>query len=119
MPLRDLWASWCGPCRIENREVLVPVWDEYHNQGLNIIAYGLESDESSWEVAAERDGANKWVQASDLRGDDAPFLKIIRIQTIPANFILDKSGTVVAKNVHGSALIDTVKSFMDQQKAPF
>jgi thiol-disulfide isomerase/thioredoxin len=108
----DLWASWCAPCRKENREVLVPLWNQYHDQGLQIIAYGLESDESSWRAAAEHDGANRWFQASDLQGDDALFLKKIRVQTIPANFILDKKGVVIAKNIHGKALMDLVKNYM-------
>ena len=110
-----LWASWCAPCRKENREVLVPIWDEYHDQGLQIIAYGLESDESAWRAAVERDGANRWFQTSDLQGDDATFLKKIRVRTIPANFILDDKGVVMAKNVHGSALIDLVKSYMKKK----
>lgn len=108
----DLWASWCAPCRKENREVLGPLWETYNNQGLQIIAYGLESNLSTWKAAAEQDGANRWLQASDLQGDDAPFLKKIRIQTIPANFILDDKGVVIAKNVHGNALIDLVKSYI-------
>ena len=108
----DLWASWCAPCRKENREALVPIWNEYHDQGLQIIAYGLESDESVWREAAKHDGANRWLQASDLHGDVAPFLKKIRIQTIPANFILDDKGIVVAKNVHGKDLMDLVESYM-------
>ncbi len=111
----DLWASWCAPCRKENREVLVPVWNEYHDQGLQIIAYGLESDESVWRAAIVRDGANRWFQASELQGDDAPFLKKIRVRTIPANFILDENGVVIAKNVHGRALMDLVKSYMKKK----
>jgi thiol-disulfide isomerase/thioredoxin len=111
----DLWASWCVPCRKENREVFVPIWNEYHDQGLQIVAYGLENDESIWRSAAERDGANRWFQASDLQGDDAPFLKKIRVQTIPANFILDDKGVVMAKNVHGRALIDLVKNYMKKK----
>jgi len=111
----DLWASWCAPCRKENREVLAPLWDEYHKQGLQIIAYGLETDEHTWRAAAERDGANRWLQTSDLQGDDAPFLKYIRVQTIPANFILDDKGIVIAKNVHGKALIDLVKSHIENK----
>ena len=110
----DLWASWCAPCRIENREILVPIWDAYHDKGLQIIAYSLENDASAWRAAAERDGANRWIQASELQGDDAPFMKNIRIQTIPANFILDDKGVVVAKNIHGKALVNLVKSFMEQ-----
>ncbi|MGB7843195.1 MAG: TlpA disulfide reductase family protein [Salinimicrobium sp.] len=110
----DLWASWCAPCRKENREILVPIWNEYHDRGLQIIAYGLESNESSWRAAAERDGANQWLQASDLQGDDAAFLKKIRVQTIPANFILDNNGVVIAKNIHGEALLNLVKHYMKE-----
>lgn len=112
----DLWASWCAPCRKENREVLVPVWNEYHDQGLQIIAYGLESDETAWRAAVERDGANRWLQSSDLQGDDAAFLKKIRVKAIPANFILDDKGVVIAKNVHGKDLINLVKSYMKKEQ---
>jgi len=111
----DLWASWCAPCRKENREVLVPIWDDYHNEGLQIIAYALESDESAWKTAAENDGANRWLQASDLQGDDASFLKQIRVQTIPANYILDNKGVVLAKNLHGNVLMDWVKAYMKNE----
>ncbi len=111
----DLWASWCAPCRKENREVLVPIWNEYHDQGLQIAAYGLESDETAWRAAVERDGANGWFQASDLQGDDAPFLKKIRVRTIPTNFVLDDKGVVMAKNVHGMALMNLVKSYMKEK----
>ena len=110
----DVWASWCAPCRKENRDVLVPLWDEYHNQGLHIVAYSLESDKSVWRAAAVHDGADRWYQASDLRGDDAPFLKKIRIMTIPANFILNDKGVVMAKNLHGKRLMDFVKNYMKE-----
>ncbi|HER40576.1 MAG TPA: TlpA family protein disulfide reductase [Salinimicrobium catena] len=111
----DLWASWCAPCRRENREVLVPLWEEYHDQGLQIIAYGLESDEATWRKAAERDGADRWLQASDLQGDDAAFLKKIRVKIIPANFILDDKGVVIAKNVYGEALTNLVESYLRKE----
>ncbi len=112
----DVWASWCAPCRIENREILVPIWNEFHNEGIQIIAYGLESDASAWKAAIERDRANGWLQASDLLGDDTPFLKQIRLQTIPANFILDEKGVVIAKNIHGKDLIDWVQNYMEKNK---
>ncbi|TDT45195.1 thiol-disulfide isomerase/thioredoxin [Maribacter spongiicola] len=110
----DLWASWCAPCRIENRKVLAPLYDEYHDQGLQILAYALESDERSWKAAAKRDGADRWLQSSDLQGDDAPFLKKIRVRTIPANFILNNNGVVIAKNLHGEELMDLVRSSFEK-----
>jgi len=113
----DLWASWCAPCRKENRDVLVPLWDAYHTQGLQIIAYGLESDADSWKNAIARDGANRWVQASDLAGDAPPFLQQIRVRTIPANFILDENAVVLAKNLHGDALVGFVKGYLEKGSA--
>ncbi|WP_053991210.1 TlpA disulfide reductase family protein [Mangrovimonas sp. TPBH4] len=106
----DLWASWCAPCRKENREVLAPLWNTYHDDGLQIVAYALESHAASWKAAAELDGADRWLQVSDLQGDNADFLKHIRVQTIPANFILDENGVVIAKNLHGEDLVEFVKS---------
>ena len=110
----DLWASWCAPCRKENRDILGPIWDKYHNNGLQIIAYALESDTEAWSTAAKHDNADRWIQTSDLQGDDASFLKKIRIQTIPANFILNEEGVVIAKNIHRDALTDWVKNYMKQ-----
>lgn len=111
----DLWASWCAPCRKENRDILAPLWDEFNNQGLQIIAYGLESSATAWEDAVTRDGANRWLQTSDLQGDDSPFLKKIRVQTIPANFILDEKGVIIAKNVHRMDLVDFVKKYINKK----
>ncbi|MEP2237907.1 MAG: TlpA disulfide reductase family protein [Maribacter sp.] len=105
----DLWASWCAPCRIENRKTLVPLWDKYHENGLQIVAYALESNETAWKTATKRDGADRWLQSSDLQGDDALFLKQIRVRTIPANFVLDSAGVVIAKNIHGEELISLVE----------
>ena len=108
----DLWASWCGPCRKENRDVLIPLWNEYHDKGFKIIAIGLESDASSWREAVERDGTSGWFQASHVKGDEEPLFKLMRVQTIPANFIVDSQGVVLAKNIHGTALSDWVKSYL-------
>ncbi len=105
----DLWASWCAPCRKENRTVLVPLWDNYHDKGLQIIAYGLESNDNAWQTAVKHDGANRWLHASHLQGDETPFLKNIRVQTIPANFVLDENGIVIAKNIHGNDLEELVE----------
>lgn len=108
----DLWASWCAPCRKENREILVPLWNEFHDKGLQIVGYGLESDKAAWEAAVIKDGAQLWPQASHLQGDDTPFLRKLRIQVIPANFILDANGKVIAKNLHGEELTQFVKKYL-------
>lgn len=99
----DIWASWCAPCRRENREVLAPVWAQYKNQGLQILGYSIDSSPAAWKAAIAKDGAD-WLHASHLSGDDTPFLQTLRLTTIPANFILDAQGKVIAKNLHGEAL---------------
>lgn len=111
----DLWASWCAPCRKENREFLVPIYKAYHKKGVQIVAYGLESDETTWKTAINKDGANIWLHASDLQGDSAPLLEKIRVTTIPANFILDNKGIVIAKNLHGKALEKWVQNYVENQ----
>ncbi|MCB0456156.1 MAG: TlpA disulfide reductase family protein [Flavobacteriaceae bacterium] len=110
----DLWASWCVPCRKENSAFLVPLWDAYHDKGFQIIAYGLETSKEAWENAIEKDGAYRWLHASDLQGDEAAFMKTLRLQTIPANFLLDEEGRVIAKNLHGADLQQFVTTYLQQ-----
>lgn len=110
----DLWASWCAPCRRENRNYLVPLWEKYHEKGFEIIGYALDASENTWKKAIETDGAYRWVHASHLQGDDAPLLETLRIQTIPANFILDAAGKVIAKNLHGEALTQFVNNYIKE-----
>ncbi len=107
----DLWASWCAPCRRENRNYLVPLWEKYHNEGFEIIGYALDASENIWKKAIETDGAYRWLHASHLQGDDAPLLETLRIQTIPANFILNAEGKVIAKNLHGEDLLQFVENY--------
>ncbi len=112
LTLLDLWASWCGPCRVQNKEYLVPLWEEYAEAGFQILGYGLEASERAWLRAIEADGVQKWPHASDLMGDDSPLFDQLRISTIPANFLLDAEGKVVAKNLHGEALVDFIRDYL-------
>lgn len=114
LTILDLWASWCAPCRRENREVLVPLWDKYHSMGLEIVGYALDASVGAWKKAIATDGASRWPHASHLRGDDAPLMELLRIQTIPANFLLDVEGKVVAKNLHGEELVKFVQKYLEK-----
>lgn len=99
----DIWASWCAPCRRENRDVLSPLRKQYNEKDLQILGYSIDASPGAWKAAIAKDGAN-WSQASHLTGDTSPFTEALRITTIPANFILDEQGKVVAKNLHGELL---------------
>ncbi|MEZ5039589.1 MAG: TlpA disulfide reductase family protein [Saprospiraceae bacterium] len=114
LTLLDLWASWCAPCRRENKDFLVPLWENYHEKGFEIIGYALDASEKTWKRAIEADGAFRWLHASHLQGDDAPLLEVLRIQTIPANFLLDAEGTVIAKNLHGEDLVKFVEKYLEE-----
>ena len=107
----DIWASWCMPCRRENQEVLSPLWTEYQAQGLQILGYSIDSSPAGWKGAIAKDDAN-WAHASHLSGDATPFLEALRITTIPANFILDAKGKVLAKNLHGDDLRAFVAKYL-------
>lgn len=108
----DIWASWCAPCRRENRDVLAPVWAKYKNQGLQIIGYSIDSSPGAWKAAITKDGA-LWPHASHLSGDETPFLSALRINTIPANFILDAEGKVIAKNLHGESMRSFLEDYLE------
>lgn len=100
----DFWASWCGPCRKENPNV-VALYNEFHDKGLNIIGVSLdkEGDESKWKEAIIADKLT-WSQVSNLKYWNDPIALKYNVKSIPATFILDASGKIVAKDLRGEEL---------------
>ena len=98
----DFWASWCGPCRQENPNV-VALYKELHGKGLNIIGVSLDKDAKAWKEAIAKDKLT-WNQVSNLKFWDEPIAAQYKVESIPATFILDESGNVVARDLRGDAL---------------
>ena len=106
----DFWASWCKPCRMENPNV-VALYNEYHSQGLNIIGVSLDKDGDKWKEAIAADKLT-WNHVSNLKHWDEPIAKQYGVQSIPATFILDANGKIVAKDLRGDALKAKIKELL-------
>ena len=100
--LLDFWASWCGPCRGENPNV-VKIYKEFHKKGLEIIGVSLDNDKDAWLKAIEDDGLI-WKHGSDLKGWQAAPAQLYGVSAIPATFLLDENNKIVAKNLRGDEL---------------
>lgn len=100
----DFWASWCGPCRQENPNV-VKQYAAFHSKGLNILGLSLDTSKTNWQQAITADKIT-WAQASDMKNFEGPTERLYHIEAIPSNFIIDPKGIIIAKNLRGEALED-------------
>ncbi|WP_283639580.1 redoxin domain-containing protein [Mesonia mobilis] len=109
----DFWASWCKPCRIENPNV-VKLYNEYHDKGLNIIGVSLDKNgqKDKWLKAIEDDGLT-WQHVSNLQYWQGPVAQLYNVRSIPATFILDENGVIIAKDLRGEALRAKVSEMLD------
>ena len=101
--LVDFWASWCGPCRRENPNV-VRAWQAYKDKGFEVFSVSLDKDVAKWERAIEQDGLIWPNHISDLRGWNSVVTGLYGISSIPHAILIDKDGTVVATHLRGSQL---------------
>lgn len=108
--LLDFWASWCGPCRRENPH-LVKAYQTYHDKGFDIFAVSLDKNRDSWLAAIEKDSLT-WTHVSDLAHWDSAPAKLYGVRGIPANFLIDRDGIIVAKNLRDDELQETLNNLL-------
>jgi thiol-disulfide isomerase/thioredoxin len=115
--LIDFWASWCMPCRIENPN-LVEVYNTYKNasfaggEGFTIYSVSLDKEMESWLTGIEKDDLTWEAHVSDLKGWESVPATMYQVASIPANFLIDGKGIIIAKNLRSDSLASTIKALV-------
>jgi peroxiredoxin len=109
--LVDFWASWCGPCRRENPNV-VKIYQDFHDKGFDIMGVSFDTDGKAWKEAIKNDGL-VWNQMSDLKGWNSQAAGIYGVASIPHTVLIGKDGTIIARNLRGDELRAKLAELLD------
>jgi len=107
--LIDFWASWCGPCRRENPNV-VRLYDKYNKDGFEIYSVSLDNNAQKWKYAIEKDNLKWENHVSDLKGWKSEAGQAYGVSSIPFTVLIDKEGKVIQTNLRGQQLEEALKS---------
>lgn len=110
--LIDFWASWCGPCRRENPNV-VQTYKKYHDKGFDVLGVSLDTDAKRWRDAIAQDGL-PWHHISDLGGWQSKHAALYSVSSIPTTLLLDKDGKILARNLRGEQLGEKLKEIFGE-----
>ena len=108
--LVDFWASWCGPCRGENPNVVV-AFEKYKKKNFTVLGVSLDEDKASWLEAIKEDKLN-WQHISDLKKWESVVVSAYQIEGIPFNVLVDPTGKIIGKELRGPALLATLETVL-------
>lgn len=109
--LIEFWGSWCNPCREENPS-LVKIYNEFNSKGFEIFGVASETDKQNWINAIKEDGL-PWTNTSDLKGSDNEAALIYGVTGFPTNFLINKEGIIIAKNLYEDDLKKLLSSLLN------
>jgi thiol-disulfide isomerase/thioredoxin len=108
--LVDFWASWCGPCRKENPNV-VKTFNDFKGKGFTVLSVSLDEDAAKWKAAIEKDGM-PWHHVSSLKGWKEPAAVLYNIRAIPQNVLVDSNGKIIATNLRAETLYNKMQALL-------
>lgn len=105
--LVEFWGSWCGPCREGNPE-LVTIYSDFKNKGFEILGVAAETDKTQWLNAIKKDNLT-WTNVTDFKGNKNKAAIIYGVSYYPTNFLIDRTGTIIARDLTGEKLREKLK----------
>ena len=108
--LLDFWASWCGPCRQESSTV-VKAYQRFKGKNFDILSVSLDDSKEKWLKAIEKDHLT-WTHVGDMKAWESSVVRLYQVEGIPATFLLDPNGVVIARDLRGPALENTLEKLL-------